>query len=84
MLKRSKPQINTVLTKKDIVYPKTKPFITKELKEGINREKAAFRNKGRVELKMVQWELNQLLKEARKQQDDIIEQHFSTLNSKKL
>ena len=37
-----------------------------------------------MELKTVQKELNQLLKGARKQQKDIIEEHFTTMNSRKL
>lgn len=77
--------VDNVLNKKDIiVYPNNKPHITKELKDCINGKKAAFRNKDRVELKTTQKELNQLLKKARSKQKDTIEQHFTTMNSKKL
>lgn len=50
--------IDNVVAKKDItVYPNNKPFITKEVKQCINRKKVAFRNCDRLQLKTVQQEL---------------------------
>ncbi len=58
--------MDNVLTKKDIiVYPNNELYIIKEVKKCINRKKAAFRNKDRVQLRMAQKELNRLLQEAR-------------------
>ncbi len=59
--------VDTVVEKKTItVFPNNKSCITKEIKECLNRNKLAFNNKVKTELKLVQKELNGLLKEARK------------------
>lgn len=59
--------IDSVLTKKEVVvYPNNKPYVTEDIKDYINRKKAAFRNKDRAGLKVVQKELNQLLNNASK------------------
>lgn len=45
--------IDNVAAKKEVViYPNNKPYITKEIKESINRKKQAFRNKDRASLKV--------------------------------
>ena len=76
---------DNVVAKKDIVvYPNNKPYITKSVKDCINRKKLAFKNNDRAGLKMVQRELNQRLREARKHHKDIIEQTFMSMDSKKL
>ena len=76
---------DNVVTKKDItLYPNNKPYITKSVKDCIDRKKLALKNNDRVGLKMVQRELNQRLREARKHHRDTIEQTFMSMNSKKL
>lgn len=77
--------VDSVLHKKQVVvYANNKPYITKDIKNCINRKKAAFRNKDKLELKVVQRELNQLLRQARNRQRDIIETQFVNMNSRKL
>lgn len=72
-------------TKKNItVYPNNKLYITKKVKDCINWKKIAFRNQDRAGLKIVQNELNQLLRDARKQHRKIIEQNCISMYSKKL
>lgn len=56
--------VDCVATKKVItIYPNNKSYITRELKDCINRNKLAFRNHDRMEFKSVQRELNQSLRE---------------------
>lgn len=44
--------VDNILTKKTItMYPNNKPYISKELKDCINKKKAAFRNNDRIGLK---------------------------------
>lgn len=77
--------VDCVATKKVItLYPDNKPYITRELKDCINRKKMAFRNHDRLGLKSVQKELNQLLREARRKHRDVIEQNVASMDSKKL
>ncbi len=65
--------VDMVVEKKTVtVFPNNKMYITKEIKECLNRKKLAFNNKDKTELKLVQKELNGLLKEARKKHRDII------------
>lgn len=50
--------VDSVVAKKAIVvYPNNKPYITKEIKDCINKKKQAFRNKVRAGLTEVQKEL---------------------------
>ncbi len=73
--------VDTVVEKKTInVFPNNKSCITNEIKECLNRNKLAFNNKVKTELKLVQKELNGLLKEARKN----IEHIFYFEDSRKL
>lgn len=56
---------DNLVTKNNItVYPNNKPYITKSVKDCINRKKLAFKNNDRVGLKMLQRELNQRLRKA--------------------
>ncbi len=51
-----------MVAKKDVtVYSNNKPYISKEIKECINRKKQAFSNKDRAGPVEVQKELKQLL-----------------------
>lgn len=76
--------VDTVIPKKTIkVYPNNKPYITKEVKDCINRKKQAFKT-NLLQLKTVQKELNKRLKEAREHHRKAREEIFQTMNSKKL
>ncbi len=74
-----------MVAKNDVtIYPNNKPYITKEIKECMNRKKQAFSNKDRAGLVEVQKELKQLLTKAREQHRQTMEQSFLTWNTKKL
>ena len=77
--------VDTVIPKRTIkVYPNNKPYITKEVKDCINRKKQAFKTNDHLQLKTVQKELNQRLKEAREHHRQAIEENLQAMNSKKL
>lgn len=77
--------VDSIVEKKTVtVFPNSKSFITKEVKECLNRKKLAFINHDKIKLKIVQKELNILLKGARKKYRDTREDNFATGNSKKL
>ena len=76
---------DNVVTKKYItVYPNNKPYITKSVKDCINRKKLALKNNDRPGLKLVQRELNQRLRDAKKHHRDTIGQIFMSMDKKKL
>ena len=76
--------VDTVIPKMTIkVYPNNKPYITKEVKDCINRKKQAFKTNDHLQLKTVQKELNQRLKEAREHHREAIEENLQAMNSKK-
>lgn len=74
---------NVVAQKEVVIHPNNKPYITKEIKECINRKKQAFRNKDRASLIEVQKELKQLLTKAREQHRKTMEHSLLTSNTKK-
>ena len=77
--------VSCVVTKKVVtVYPNNKPYITGEIKDCIKRKQLAFKNKDWMRVKAVQKELNHMLREARRKHKDIIEQNFTSMNSKTL
>ncbi len=77
--------VDCVVPKKEVkVYPNNKPYISKDVKDCINRKKTAFKNRDSLGLKIVQKELNQKLRDARKKHKDIIEQNFISMDPKKL
>ncbi len=45
--------VDTVIPKKKVkVYPNNKPYVTKEVKDCINRKHRAFKNKDHLQLKL--------------------------------
>lgn len=77
--------IDTVIPKKTIkTFPNSKPYITKEVKDCITRRKHAFRNNDQLQLRAVQSELNQRLREAKQQHKETLEENLQNMNTRKL
>ncbi len=77
--------VDVVIPQKTIkLYPNNKPYITKDVKDCIKRKRAAFRNKGLVQLRSAQRELKQELNIGKNQYKESIEKDFCVNNTKKL
>lgn len=50
---------NVIPQKEITAYPNNKTYMTKEVKDCINRKKLAFKNRDRAQMKIVQKELTQ-------------------------
>ena len=63
-------------------YSNNKPWITKEIKQIINRKKGVFGRGNRDEFKAIQKELNNAIKEEKRIYKEKVEQHFTSKNMK--
>lgn len=72
-----------MIPKRTIKVKKNKPYITKEVKDCIIKIKQAFKINDHLQLKTVQKELNQRLKEVGNTME-AIEENLQGMNSKKL
>lgn len=74
-----------IVPKKTIkVYPNNKDYINPDIKNSIRRKKQAFWNNNKMELNLIQKELNVKLKEARGQHSIRVQEAFSNKSSKEL
>ncbi len=62
---KSASAMTSVPTKEVYCYPNNKPWVTSDLKTLFNEKKRAYRSGDRAELKRVQRELKQRLKESK-------------------
>ena len=77
--------IDSVIPQKIVKrYPNNKPYITKDIKDCINRKRAAFKSGDKAGVRAAQKELNALIKAARQQHRERAEQNLSEANTKKL
>ncbi len=73
---------NNVISKKEvIIYANNKPYTTKEIKDCINRKKLAFCSQDSLGVRVVQKELNGLLRDARKKHKELLENKLYTCMS---
>lgn len=73
-----------VPTKKVKVYPNNKPWISKDIKQIINRKKQVFGSRNREQLKRIQKELDSALYTGRNEYRKKIEEHFRDNNMKQV
>ena len=60
----------------------TKPWVTREIKEAINKKKLAFKSKNRQQLLSTQKELKYTIKKTKAAYKNKIEKHFESNNMK--
>ena len=65
-------------------YPNNKPYITKSIKECINRKRPAFKSGDKAGVQAAQKDLNVQMKAPRQQHREQAEQNLSESNTKKL
>ena len=75
---------NTIPTKQVKVFPNNKPWITKPVKNIINKKKGVFGKGDKAELKAVQKELKSVLAREKSNYKSKIEDHFKHNNMKKV
>lgn len=67
-------------TKKVKCYPNNKPWITKRVKQLINKKKLIFRTGSKNDLKLIQKEINSVIKQEKDAYKRKIENNFTTNN----
>lgn len=77
--------VQLVIPTKNIkVYPNNKSYITKDIKEIINRWNVAFRNKDPKEIKVTEKELKSKMRKAKEAHRQCLEETFRPKNNKKV
>ncbi|KAL2103161.1 hypothetical protein ACEWY4_000029 [Coilia grayii] len=66
------------------IYPNNKRFVSKDIKEIINRKKAAFKSKDMIKCKQLEKVLKNKLREAKQVHRDQLENNFKEKNPKRL
>ena len=75
---------STVPKKTTKIFPNNKPWITKRVKEIINRKKLVYARKDRDQFKTIQKELRSIIRIERENYRRKIEKHFTMNNMKKV
>ena len=77
--------VDSIIPQKTVkIYPNNKPYITRDIKECINRKKSAFKLGNREGVRTAQKDLNQRMRAARLRYKERAEQDLSMHNSKRL
>lgn len=66
------------------VFANNKPWVTKNIKEVLNRKKKAFQEKNKEQLREVQKELKKVIREGKEKYKQKIEKNFETNNMKRV